>query len=192
MSDALRQPMTVEEFLAWEERQELRHEFDGVRPVAMMGGSCAHGTIPMDFARELGVRLRGEPCQPHGSNLKARTRTTVRYPDAHVSCGSYEPSTELGRDPVVMFEVLSPSTEQTDLVAKNEGRGSLPSVQHYVILLQDRVGGLVFERVRDDWIGHILRPGAVLNTPEIGIELPLADLYDRIEFSARADAGEPA
>lgn len=192
MSNALRQPMTVEEFLAWEEQQELRYEFDGFRPVAMTGGSYAHDTISVNLLRHLGNRLQGKPCQPHGSNLKVQTRATVRYPDAYVSCGSYQPDAKLGRDPVVIFEVLSPSTEQTDLVFKNEEYESLPSVQRYVILRQDRVGGLVFERVGDDWIGHILRPGTVLHMPEIGIDLPLADLYDRIDFSAEPDAGEPA
>lgn len=193
MSNTLRKPMTVEAFLAWEERQELRYEFDGFRPVAMTGGSYAHDTISVNLLRELGVRLRGKPCQPHGSNLKVRTSATVRYPDAYVSCSSYQPGAKLGRDPVVIFEVLSPSTGQTDLVAKNEEYESLPSVQRYVIPRQDRVGGLVFERAGDDWIGHILRPGTVLHMPEIGIELPLVELYERIDFSAAPeDDGEPA
>lgn len=191
MSNALRQPMTVEAFLAWEERQELRYEFDGFRPVAMTGGSYAHDTIAMNLARELGVRLRGKPCQPHGSNLKVRTGTTVRYPAAYVSFVSYRPDAKLGRDPVVIFEVLSLSTEQTDLAAKNEEYESLPSVQRYVILRQDRAGGLIFERVSGDWIGRILRPGAVLHMPEIGIELPLVDLYDRIDLSAPAATSAP-
>ena len=197
MTLALRKPMTLDEFLAWEERQELRYEFDGFRPVAMTGGSYAHDTIAMNLARELGNRLRGKPCQPHGSNLKIRTHTTVRYPDAYVSCGSYRPDSKLARDPVVIFEVLSDSTERTDLVAKNHEYAALPSVRRYVILEQNRIGGLVFERVGEDWIGHLLRPGAVLHMPEIGIELPLADLYDRIAFPAPGEAapdsdGDPA
>ena len=191
MKLALRKPMTLDEFLAWEERQELRYEFDGFQPVATTGGSYAHDTIIVNLARELGSRLRGKPCQPHGSKLKVRTHTTVRYPDAHVSCGSYRLDSKLARDPVVIFEVLSPSTERTDLVAKNEEYEALPSVRRYVILRQDRIGGLVFERVGADWIGHLLRPGAVLHMPEIGIELPLADLYERIVFPAPGEASTP-
>ncbi len=63
-------PMTLAEFLAWEERQELRHEFDGFAPVAMTGGTRAHDAIQVNLLIALGGRLRGGPCRAHGSNLK--------------------------------------------------------------------------------------------------------------------------
>ena len=193
MTLALRKPMTLDEFLAWEERQELRYEFDGFQPVAMTGGSYAHDTIAMNLARELGVRLRGKPCQPHGSNLKVRTHTTVRYPDAYVSCGSYRLDSKLARDPVVIFEVLGPSTEQTDLVAKNEEYEALPSVRRYVMLEQDRVMATVFHREGDDWVGHVHYDGAVLAMPEIGVEVPLAELYADVDLAAPpGDDGDQA
>ena len=56
MSNALREPMTLHEFLAWEERQELRYEFDGFQPVAMTGGTYAHDAIQVNL-----VRSPGEP-----------------------------------------------------------------------------------------------------------------------------------
>ena len=70
MNVALRQRMTLEEFLAWEEQQELRYEFDGFQPVAMTGGTAAHDSISLNLAASLVVRLRGKPCRPRGSNLK--------------------------------------------------------------------------------------------------------------------------
>ncbi len=64
MSAALKQrAMTVEAFLAWEERQPIRYEFDGMQPVAMAGGSLAHSAIGLNLAIALGGGLRGKPCR---------------------------------------------------------------------------------------------------------------------------------
>ena len=70
MNVALRKRMTVPEFLAWEERQELRYEFDGFQPVAMPGGTRVHAAIEMNLAAALTMRLRGSSCRPYGANLK--------------------------------------------------------------------------------------------------------------------------
>jgi hypothetical protein len=72
MNVALPPAWTIERFLAWEERQQLRQEFDGVRPVAMAGGTAAHAAIQRNLLVALGVGLRGKACQPFGSVLKIR------------------------------------------------------------------------------------------------------------------------
>ena len=85
MNLALRKPMTLAEFLEWEERQPLRYEFDGVGPVAMTGGTSGHSTIQGNLAIALGGRLRGKPCRFHGSDLKFQVAEGhVRYPDGMV------------------------------------------------------------------------------------------------------------
>jgi len=80
MADALAKPMTVESFLAWEERQELRYEFDGIRPVGMADGTYAHAQIQFGLAQALVSRLRGKPCRAVGSELKVRTGGGTRHP----------------------------------------------------------------------------------------------------------------
>jgi Uma2 family endonuclease len=70
MNLALRKPMTLAEFLEWEERQPLRYEFDGVGPVAMVGGTAGHADIQANLAAALRTRLRGKPCRFYGSDLK--------------------------------------------------------------------------------------------------------------------------
>ena len=69
MTVALRQPMTLDQFLAWEEQQELRYEFDGIGPVARVGGTAEHDRISLNLAASLVVRLRGKLCRraPHAS-----------------------------------------------------------------------------------------------------------------------------
>ena len=184
MNVALRRPMTVAEFLDWEERQELRYEFDGVRPEAMTGGTFEHDAIQMALARALGNRLEGKPCRAHGSNLKIEVMGSIRYPDAYVTCGPIKRGSTVAADPVVVFEVLSKSTAAKDRGIKNREYSATASVRRYVMLEQVEVGGTMFERVGDDWIGHILTSGSVIAMPEIGIELPLAELYDGLDLTS--------
>ncbi len=182
MNFALRSRMTVAEFLAWEDRQEIKHEFDGFRPVAMAGGTAAHASIQRNLAITLGGRLRGTPCRFYGSDLKVEVANSIRYPDGFVVCTAVPPRSTVVRDPVVIFEVLSESTSSTDLVTKNQEYAATPSIQRYVLLSQDAIGGMVFERAGDDWRGHVLAADAVLRCPEIGIAVPLAEFYEGIDF----------
>lgn len=83
--------MTLEDFLAWEARQEVRHEFDGFEPVAMPGGSLNHARLQRNLAISIGGRLRGTPFEFLGSDMKLVSATRSRYPDAQVVCGMQEP-----------------------------------------------------------------------------------------------------
>ncbi len=74
MNIALRKPMTVEQFLAWEERQELRWEFDGLQPVAMTGGTDGHEVIGGVLRALLRERLRGSPAWSTVRRLRSRWR----------------------------------------------------------------------------------------------------------------------
>lgn len=190
MNVALRKPMTLPQFLAWEERQELRYEFDGIQPVAMTGGTAAHSAIQRNLIFALTARLRGKPCQPHGSELKIEVAGRIRYPDAFVVCTPVPPRATVVADPVVVFEILSESTANTDLVEKNQEYRATPSIRRYVIVEQDKPGAVAFVRKGEDWVCDILSDaGAMLSLPEIGIELPLAELYEGIETTA-GDAAE--
>ncbi len=185
MNYALRRVMTVPEFLHWEERQELRYEFDGIRPEAMTGGTFAHDRITINLAASLVNRLRGKPCQPHGSNLKIQVMGSIRYPDAYVTCGGpLRPDSTVAPDPVVIFKVISKGTARKDRTVKNREYAATASVQRYVMLEQVEVGGTMFERTGDDWVGHVLGADSVVAMPEIGIELPLAELYEGLDLSS--------
>ncbi len=188
MNVALRRPMTLAEFLAWEDRQELRYEFDGFQAIAMTGGTIAHSSIQRNILIALGNRLRGKPCQPHGSHLKIEVVGRIRYPDAFVVCTPLPRLDKVVRDPVVVFEVLSESSIGVDLQEKNLEYRATPSIQRYVIVQQDRPGALVFYRRGEDWLSDpISGDGAVLTMPEIGIEVPLAEFYIDLELTPPTD-----
>ena len=146
MNVVLRRPMSLDDFLDWEERQELRYEFDGFQPVAMTGGTSEHAAIQRNLIMALGNRLRGKPCQAYGSELKIAVAGSIRYPDAFVVCSPVARGATVVTDPVVVFEVLSPSTSTTDSIVKNQEYRDTPSIQRYVMLEQDHQGAIVFGR----------------------------------------------
>ena len=183
MSATQRKPMTIAEFLDWEERQELRWEFDGFEPVAMTGGTFRHAAIQTNLLTALHSRLRGKPCRSLGSDLKILAAESIRYPDAFVVCSPVDATATVVTEPVVVFEILSPSTAMIDRVVKNEEYRDTPSIQRYVMLEQDHQAATVFTRAGDDWVGHILSGDVILDMPEIGIELPLHELYEDIAFT---------
>jgi Uma2 family endonuclease len=183
MNLTVRKPMTLAEFLAWEERQEQRYEFDGSEPVAMAGGTATHADIQANITTALRSRLRGKPCKFYGSDLKILVGdSSSRYPDGMVVCSPVAPTATAVRDPVVIFEVLSPSTAAKDRIVKAREYQATPSVQRYVMLEQERVGATVLVRAQDGWSALILKDDDTLEMPEIGLAIPLAEFYEGLTF----------
>jgi len=192
MTGAMRKPMTIEAFLEWEAAQPLRYEFDGHRAIAMTGGTANHAYIQRNLAISIGSRLRGRPCRFVGNDLKIEVGGRVRYPDGFVFCGPAAGTIRCVTDPVVIFEVLSEATARTDLETKNHEYAATPSVCRYVVLAQDEIRATMFERLDGDWIGHLLTADSVIAMPEIGIEVPLAELYEGVELTGTAEEGASA
>ena len=192
MNVPLRKPMTLAEFLEWEERQPMRYEFDGFGPVAMTGGTYGHSTIQGNLAIAVGGRLRGKPCQFQGSDLKFQVAEGhIRYPDGMVVCSPVDRTATVIRDPVIVFEVLSASTTRDDRIIKAREYQATPSVQRYVMLEQDGVGATVYARSGETWTHEILVADSILALPEIGVSLPLAELYEGIVFEAEPERDQP-
>ena len=182
MSAALK-PMTMDEFLAWEECQEERFEFDGFRPVAMTGGTFAHEMIGATLRRELGNRLP-DRCVVLGPTMKIEVAGRIRYPDAFVLCSAAERKTTVIHEPVVVFEVLSESTSKTDHLDKFNEYEATPSIQRYVILEQDSIAAMVFTHDGSRSVVETITAGGILRLPEIGVELPIDLLYSGVEPDA--------
>jgi Uma2 family endonuclease len=93
--------------------------------------------------RRLDRRLK-PPCEAFGENVKVLPAGRVRYPDVKVDCGQCDPAAD-HMDPVVVFEVLSPTTEMTNRGVKSAEYASIPSVTAYVLLAQDRPAATVLD-----------------------------------------------
>jgi Uma2 family endonuclease len=136
----------------------------------------------------LAGRLRGKPCQFQGSDLKFQVAEGhIRYPDGMILCSPIDRAATVVHDPVVVFEILSPSTTRTDRLIKAREYQATPSVQRYVMLEQDSIGATVYARAGDSWTHEILVADSVLSLPEVEVELPLADLYDGLAFEAEPE-----
>jgi Uma2 family endonuclease len=186
MNIALRQPMSLAEFLAWEERQELRYEFDGFQPVAMTGGTAGHDEITSNLRERLKSRLSGTPCRPFGPNVKIIAAGKVRYPDVLVTCSPVTSNATVIDHPMAVFEVVSHDDQRTDRIEKVQDYRATPSIQRYVVLEQNYIGATVFARKGEDWIATTLAEGDTLQLPEIGIELPLDECYAGLDLPRSA------
>lgn len=175
MSASLR-PMTLEEFLDWERRQPERYEFDGVEPVAMTGGTVRHARVVGNLFFALRTRL-GAGCEAFAGELKVVTAPgRARYPDVLVACGVSD-ATRDTVEPTLVFEVPSPSTEVLDRTVKAREYTDVASINAYVLLEQQRRELVVLRRA-EGWVPRTLTSADdVLDLPEVGIAVPLAELY---------------
>jgi Uma2 family endonuclease len=130
----------------------------------------------------------GTPCQPHGSNLKVEVTGRIRYPDACVTCKPVAAASTVVTEPVVISEVLGKGTARRDRVEKNREYRATPSVAHDVMLEQNEIAATVLERHDGRWADDLLGNGDVLALPGTGISIPLAELYEGVDF---AEAGKP-
>lgn len=194
MNTALRPPrMTHEQFLDWASANGGRHEFDGARPVAMTGESRNHNRIALALHRALFSRLQGGQWEALARDAGLATvGNTVRYPDGLVAPMRGEGEARLISDVIVVFDVLSPSSGRSDRIGKIREYHAVVSIRRYVILDHTSMGSTVLARESggDDWTDTILFADDTVPMPEIGIELPVAELYAGVDLPDAA-ADEP-
>jgi Uma2 family endonuclease len=176
---ALPKPWTVDDFLAWEAQQSERYEFIDGMVFMMVGGSAAHTIIKGNVFEALSGRLRGGPCRALIEGLKVVTPTNVHYPDVTVFCTPIQPTDDQIHDPVVIVEVLSRSTGDRDRGAKWVGYRELASLQHYVLIAQDRRRVEVYTRSDEGWTLRLFEPPAPrVLLPAIQVELEIDGIYE--------------
>jgi Uma2 family endonuclease len=180
--------LSLEGFLAWEERQKLRYERVGGVVRAMAGGTRAHDTIAGNLRFSLRQQVRRRGCQDFGSDVKVVSpRGDVMYPDVTVRCGRRDDRATTVEDPILVAEVLSEST------SKRLAYKSIPSLRVILYVAQDQARVDVVRRGADGrWDDGEPAVGldAVLALPELGIDLPLAELYADTDVAERG--GGPA
>lgn len=175
--------MTTAQFLDWADATEGRWQLrDGV-PEAMAPPSVGHGTIQAELAYRLTAHLRatGRPCRVvigPGVVPRVRSDCTMLVPDLAVACGPPSDGRALS-DPVLLFEVLSPSNEASSC-ANLWAYTTIPSVQEIVLLASTEIGAELLRRQPD---GHWPeRPEAIdaqgtLRLDSLDFVLPLRVLY---------------
>jgi Uma2 family endonuclease len=183
MDTVLDRPWTTETFLAWEDRQEGKYEFDGRNVVPMTGGSLAHQDIVFNLRGVLGRLLAAKPFRA-AHEMRLRIGTRIRYPDVVVFAGPLGQTTRTLTDAIAIFEVLSDDTATTDRVEKLIDYAAVPALRSYVLLEQTAVAATMFQREPGGtWIASAHAGGGLL-LPGLDITLPLADVYQELTFAA--------
>jgi Uma2 family endonuclease len=180
MARARSRPWTVDDFLAFEAEEPERYEFvDGV--VRMMtGGSFAHSVIKSNVTNALNAALGEGPCLALVDDLKVVTETAVMYPDVVVVCRQLAPDDDRVTDPAVVVEVLSPTTERHDRIAKWREYQRIGSLRHVVLVAQQERRIEVHARTERGWELMVVEPPEDAVALEgIGATLSLEAIYRR-------------
>ena len=178
--------LTPEEYLAWERKQPFKNEYHNGQIVAMSGASRWHNRITLDTSTDLNNQLMNSDCEVFSGDMRVRTSPTVSYlyPDVIVVCGEarFEDDTfDTLLNPIVVIEVLSPSTAAFDRGEKFEFYKQLASLQEYILISQDRVRVESYHRQGTQWLHNTLqRLEDVLSLASIECEIPLRAIYRRV------------
>lgn len=180
-------PITISDYLNGEQDARHRHEYVEGVVYAMVAATNAHNTISTNATGLLHSSLRGKKCRVLNSDTKVRIRLTrgtrFYYPDAMVVCQLNSDQETFQDCPVVIVEVISPSTRRTDENEKRDAYLTIDSLCVYVRLETSSATAAV-DRRTDDGFARETHVGmdAVIPLPEIGCEMSLAELYDGVEF----------
>jgi Uma2 family endonuclease len=184
--------ISVEDYLAGELESPVKHEYLGGVVYAMAGARNAHNIIATNTLASLHSRLRGRPCRPFNSDTKIRVRLPTHwrfyYPDASVVCRPNPQDDSFQDEPAVIVEVLSKATRRIDGGEKKDAYLTIPSLSAYVLLEQETAAGVVYRRTEQGFVREVYEGReATIPLGEIEIELPLADVYEGVEFVREPD-----
>lgn len=171
--------LSIEDYLAGEQRGETRHEYIDGKVYAMTGASDRHGLIVNAIAYALTPAARRKGCQLFTSDMKVRLeingRTHFYYPDLLLSCDPADRETYYRQSPCMLIEVLSASTERIDRREKLLAYLTLPSLQTYLLVEQHTQGVELYRRSNGWQVEDITQGDIPLEC--LDIALPIADIY---------------
>jgi len=182
--------LTIEEYIELDKNSEERFEYFDGEVFAMAGGSPNHARIAGRLYATLEAKIAGKNCEAFNSEIRVKVPADLpyRYPDVSVVCGEpdFEPlqGVEMLTNPVLLVEVLSPSTAAYDLDAKFTAYQSIESFCEYLVVAQDRPHVIRYERQP---MGGWLRTEVSGLQNEVTLEslnvtLSLSEIYARVQF----------
>jgi Uma2 family endonuclease len=178
---------TPEEYFAWEEQQEVKHEYFDGEVYAMSGGTVNHGRIGGRIFSLIDERLsESERCIALNSDVKIKIQASEKYvyPDASATCDERDrQTTQFISYPSLIVEVLSPSTEAYDRGKKFKLYQRSTSLVEYVLVSAEEVEIEVFRKNdRDKWEVTNYIAGDIVELESIALTFPIDRIYRGIEF----------
>jgi Uma2 family endonuclease len=176
---------TIEEYLEYENASQEKHEYYKGEIFAMAGAGLMHNKIFSNLFIELGIRLKGNPCRPYGSDMRIHIpdNTLFTYPDISIICGDFATMKNDDRNflnPSVIIEILSPSTRKYDRGEKFQLYKGISSLKEYILVDSEKVRGEVFRmNYAGRWEPEEYKDAdQLLEIKKVGIAVPLRDIYE--------------
>lgn len=181
--------MTVAEYLEWEKRQEVKHEYIDGEIIEMSGGTGNHSKIMVNISAAIYNQIDHSNCFVHSSEMRVKVSDArYVYPDLSVLCGDeeYEDDSEVTLlNPMVVVEVTSPSSLIRDHVDKPDLYFNTQSIKAYLIVDQIRPRADLYARSETGWhVRTFNRTEDVIPLTAVSCELSLAQVYRGIEFAS--------
>lgn len=183
--------LTHSQYQEHESRTGQKHEYYRGEVFAMVGGTPTHSLIATNFTGEARQRLSGKPCSAYNADLRIKVDSVglYTYPDASIICGPLELDADIPnsvKNPVVLVEVLSDSTEGYDRGQKATFYRTIPSLKALVLISQNQPHVECFTRqASGGWLlteARALTESLVLDP--IGISILLSEIYRNVQFDS--------
>ena len=184
MKTAAYTPLSESEYLAYEAQSPLRNEYIAGEIFAMTGASIRHNVIAGNLFAELRSHLKGTPCRAliEGVKLRLRKEQSYFYPDVMVTCENrlqeLDSLQQIVEEPLIVIEVLSPSTEAVDRREKLRAYRTLPSLKEYLLVSQDKAQVEIYRRRGDiSWDIITYEPEDTVDIACLELKLSMSDIY---------------
>lgn len=169
--------LSEDDYLQGELHSDVRHEYIRGQVYAMVGSSKRHNMIAGALYAALRGKLSSSPCRVFMSDVKVKIKDTFFYPDVLVSCAENKLSPYFEIDPIVVVEVISPSTEGKDRFEKRLVYQSIESLREYVLVEQDKIQVDVYRRETGGWVLESYKYGDKVAFESIDFTIPIEEIY---------------
>lgn len=181
MESSISMPYLAEdEYLALEEASQGKYEYANGKIYAMAGASPQHDIIVNNLTLLIGMALRTSVCRTHTPDRRLKAGRQYYYPDLMVTCSREQQLAQNVTEPVLIFEVLSPSTAFRDHNEKREVYTTIASLQAYYLVSQDTPCVTAYERHGEQFRREIYTEGSVILPTHQPITLQLTDIYQQV------------
>ena len=187
--------LTPEDYFAWEERQELKHEYLDGEVYAMSGGTLNHSEIAVNFVSMLRAHLRDSGCRVLNSDARVNIQASTNYvyPDASVTCDERDrTNTQFIANPCLIVEVLSDSTEAYDRGDKFAMYRRSTSLKEYVLVSSNKIAIELFRKdesfaalpSRGRWDIINYTAGDTVELESVGLTFAIELMFENIIFDS--------
>lgn len=191
MSQQIQPYISPQEYLRLERQSEHKSEYVNGQIFAMTGASRKHNLITTNISSSLHTQLKGRPCEVYAIDMRVKVRATglYTYPDVAVACGEPEFEDDFVDtllNPTLLVEVLSPSTERYDRIAKSSYYRTIESLAEHLLVAQDEIRVEQYSKQPNgEWsLFEYVTLDSTAQLHSINCTLVLSEVYDRINFES--------